>query len=122
MAGVRGAIGLLLAVMDSMPSCHTVTRRTRESACEWRSAPRADVLRLVMRDGMRLSLIGIAAGLLIAVGIGFVMSLVLPGVAPVDAAVLASVTALLIGVSALACYAPGRRAARVDPMIALRSE
>jgi hypothetical protein len=124
MAGAQGAVGLLLAVMGLYAVVsYTVTRRTREIGVRMAlGARRADVLRLVIRDGMRLSLIGIAIGLLLALGIGLVLSRVLYGVTAVDTTVLASVTALLLGVSAFACYVPARRATRVDPMIALRSE
>jgi predicted permease len=124
MAGVQGAIGLLLAVMGLYAVvAYTVTRRTREIGLRMAlGANRADVLRLVVRDGMRLTLIGVVLGLLLAVGIGLVLSQVLYGLSPVDVPVLAGVTALLLGVSALACYVPARRATRVDPMIALRCE
>jgi putative ABC transport system permease protein len=124
LAGAQGAVGLLLAVMGLYAVVsYTVTRRTREIGVRMAlGANRTDVLRLVIRDGMRLSLIGVAIGLLMALGIGLVLSQVLYGVTPVDAAVLASVTALLLGVSAFACYAPARRATRVDPLTALRCE
>ena len=81
-----------------------------------------DVLRLVVREGMRLSLVGVAIGLLVAFGVGLALSRVLYGLAPVDIGVLAGVTLLLLIVSALACYLPARRATRVDPLVALRYE
>jgi predicted permease len=124
MAAAQGAIGLLLAVIGLYAVVsYTVTRRTREIGVRMAlGAGRPDVLRLVVRDGMRLSVIGIALGLVMAVGIGFVLSHVLYGLTRVDAAVLLGVTTLLLVVSAVACYVPARRATRVDPMIALRCE
>jgi putative ABC transport system permease protein len=85
-------------------------------------ARRGDVLRLVVREGMRLAVVGVVVGLLLALGIGFGLSRVLYGLEPVNVGVLAGITALLLGVSALACYLPARRAAGVDPVVALRYE
>jgi predicted permease len=122
MAGVQGLIGLFLAVMGLYAVVsYAVTRRTREIGVRMAlGAQRQDVLRLVVRDGMRLSLIGIVIGLLLAFGVGAVLSRVLYGVTPADAGVLGGVTALLLVVSAIACYLPARRATRVDPLVALR--
>jgi predicted permease len=124
MAAAQGAIGLLLAVIGLYAVVsYTVTRRTREIGVRMAlGASRPDVLRLVVRDGMRLSFIGVALGLLMALGIGFVLSHVLYGLTAVNAAVLLAVTTLLLVVSVVACYVPARRAMRVDPMIALRCE
>ena len=124
LAGVQGLIGALLAVMGLYAVVsYAVTRRTREIGVRMAlGAERTDVLRLVVREGMRLSVIGIAIRLLIALGVGVVLTRVLYGVRPVDATVFGGVTALLLGVSALACYLPARRATRVDPLVALRYE
>jgi predicted permease len=124
MATVQGAIGLLLAVIGLYAVVsYTVTRRTREIGVRIAlGAGRRDVLQLVVRDGMRLTLVGIALGLLMAVGLGALLARVLVGLPPVDWTVLATTTLLLLAVSALACYVPARRAIRVDPMIALRAE
>jgi predicted permease len=124
MAGVQGAIGLLLAVMGLYAVVsYAVTRRTREIGVRMAlGAGRSDVLRLVVREGMWLSLTGVVIGLAIAVGLGFVLSKVLYGVPPADAGVLGAVAALLLAVSALACYVPARRATRVEPVTALRRE
>ena len=85
-------------------------------------ANRGDVVRLVVREGMRLTLIGLVIGLICSLGLGLVLSGALYGVRAMDARVYAGVTALLVAVSGLACYLPARRATRVDPLIALRAE
>jgi ABC-type antimicrobial peptide transport system permease subunit len=124
MSGAQGAVGLLLAVMGLYAIvAYTVARRTREIGVRMAlGAARADVLRLVVRGGLKLSLVGIAVGLVVSLGFGFALSRVLYGLQPVDVPVLGGVTALLLAVAAAACYVPARRATRVDPMIALRCE
>ncbi len=124
LAGGQGLIALLLAVMGLYAVVsYAVTRRTREIGVRMAlGADRTDVIRLVVREGMRLTVIGVVVGLLVSLGLGAVLSRVLYGVRPMSIGVLAAVTALLLGVSALACYLPARRATRVDPLIALRAE
>ena len=124
MAALQGVIGLLLALMGLYAVVsYGVSQRIREIGVRMAlGAEPRDVLRLVVREGMRLSLVGIAIGLLVAFGVGLALSRVLYGLAPVDSAVLAGVTLLLLFVSALACYVPARRATRVDPLVALRYE
>jgi predicted permease len=124
MAAVQGAIALFLAVMGLYAVVsYVVVRRTREIGVRVAlGASRRDILRLVVRDGMRLSMIGLGIGLLIALGLGLVLSNVLYGLQPVDVGVVGGVTALLLAVSAAACYVPARRATRVDPLVALRQE
>jgi hypothetical protein len=123
-AGMQGLIALLLAVMGLYAVvAQAVTRRIREIGVRMAlGAAPGDVVRLVVREGMTLSAIGIAIGLPIAFGIGLVLSHVLYGVAAFDIGVFAGVTVLLVLVMALACYVPARRATRVDPLIALRYE
>ena len=124
MAGVQGLIALLLAITGLYAVvAYAVARRTREIGVRMAlGAEGGDVLRLVVREGMWLSVIGIAIGLLIASGAGVVLSSALYGVRAVDIPVFGGATLLLLGVSALACYLPARRATRVDPLIALRHE
>ena len=124
MAGVQGIIGLLLAVIGLYAVVsYAVARRTREIGVRMAlGAGRSDVVRLVVREGMRLSGAGLLLGSLLALGAGLLLSRVLYGLRPLEFVVFGSVIALLAGVSALACYVPARRATRVDPLIALRSE
>jgi putative ABC transport system permease protein len=124
MAAGQGLIGLCLAVMGLYAVVsYAVTRRTREIGVRMAlGAGRGDVVRLVVREGLRLTLIGIGLGLAASLGLGLVMSKVLYGVGAMNAGVYAGVTAVLLGVSAAACYLPARRATRVDPLVALRAE
>jgi predicted permease len=124
MAAVQGAIGVLLAVMGLYAVVSfAVARRTHEIGVRMAlGATPLDVVRLVVRDGVRLSLVGLAVGLVLALGVGAVLSAALYGLRAVDLSVLSTVAAMLLGVSTLACYVPARRATRVDPLCALRSE
>jgi hypothetical protein len=124
MAGALGFIGLCLAVMGLYAVVsYAVTRRTREIGVRMAlGAASGDVLRLVVREGMWLSTVGIALGLALALALGFILSRVLYGVAAMDTTVIGGVTAVLAGVSAVACYVPARRATRVQPIDALRAE
>jgi putative ABC transport system permease protein len=83
-------------------------------------AQRADVVRLVLRQGLEVTLIGALLGLAMALAAARLMAGLLYGVRPWDPATFAGVTAVLTGVAIVACYVPGRRALRVDPMIAMR--
>jgi predicted permease len=124
MAAAQGALGLLLAVMGIYGVVsYVVTRRTREIGVRLAlGAPRLGVIRLVMREGWRLTLIGLGIGLLIAVVMALGLSRLLYGLNPLNLPVFAGVLLLLGGVALLACYLPARRATRVDPMLALRAE
>jgi putative ABC transport system permease protein len=85
-------------------------------------AQRRDILRMVIAHGMRLVIAGSAAGLLGAWGVTRLMQSLLYGIAPWDPVTFAAVTGLLSGAALLACYVPALRAARIDPMAALRYE
>ena len=123
-AAIQGAIGLLLALMGLYAVVsYGVTSRTREIGIRIAlGATRSDVMRFVAREGLRLTLVGLLAGLLMALGLSFILSHVLFGVRAVDPIAFPTVIALLVATAALACYWPARRATRVDPITALRAE
>ena len=103
---------------------YSVTQQTHDLGVRMAlGAQPRDVLRLVVRQGMKLALLGIAAGLL---GGGFVLRQVLSpmlyGLSGTDPVILAGTAALLAAIALLACYVPARRAMRVDPLTAIRYE
>jgi predicted permease len=100
-----------------------VARRTREIGIRIAlgGTPR-DVMRVVMTDGARFVAVGIGVGLLLSTGIGRLIKVVLFGVSPLDPVTYAAVVAIFALVAIGACWWPARRVARVDPLIALRSD
>ena len=102
---------------------YLVGRRTHEIGIRIAlGANRSDVLRLVLGEGVKMALIGVAVGLAAAFALTRLMANMLFGVSTTDPLTFGSVAILLILVSLAACYIPARRAMRVDPMIALRYE
>jgi putative ABC transport system permease protein len=111
------AIGLYAIVADH------VAMRGREMGIRLALGARAaSVLRLVLRDALQTALAGIAVGILAAYVLTVVLRAWLFGVGPHDPLTFAGVSALLLVVSLVATYLPARRAARVDPVIALRED
>jgi putative ABC transport system permease protein len=102
---------------------YSVARRTKEFGLRMvLGAQGRDVLGLVMKQGARMILIGLAAGLVLAFIFTRLMTSLLFGVTATDLPTFLSVTAVLFGVALIACYVPARRATRVDPMQTLRYE
>ena len=117
-------LALLLATIGVYGlKAYDVSRRTREIGIRMAlGATTGDVERLVLREGARTTAIGLAIGLLLAAGVGKLVSGLLYQVSPLDPAVLTTAAALLAGSALLACYLPARRATRVVPLEALRTE
>jgi putative ABC transport system permease protein len=122
--GAFGAVGLLLAAVGIYGVLSfVIARRTHEIGIRMAvGAERGRILALVISQGMTLVVLGVAIGVVAALVLTRVTSTLLFGVTPTDPATFISVSALLLGVAFLACYLPAWRAARVDPLVALRYE
>ena len=122
--GVLSAAGLVLAAMGLYGVlAYSVAQRTQEIGVRVAlGAEKAHVLALVVRQGLRLTLLGMISGAAMALALTRSLSSFLYGVKPADPATFAIVALVLTVVALLACWIPARRATRVDPMVALRYE
>jgi putative ABC transport system permease protein len=122
--GAFAAVALLLAAVGIYGvTAYAVGQRTREIGIRVAlGAKPADVVRLVVEQGMGPSLVGIALGVGASLALTRFVSSLLYGVDGTDPATFVAVVLLLAGVALAACYIPARRALRVDPLVALRHE
>jgi ABC-type antimicrobial peptide transport system permease subunit len=119
-----GAVGLVLAAVGLYGvTAYSVEQRTREIGVRMAlGASRSSVYQLILKEAGWLTLIGLVTGLSGSIAAGLFMRSLLFGVRPWDVSILSTVAAVLITSALLASYIPARRAARVDPMVALRCE
>jgi len=124
MVGLFALTALLLAGLGIYGVIsYLVSERTQEIGIRLAlGASRSNILRLVLREGLGLAIMGAAVGLVCALIVSNLMASLLYSVRPTDPLTFASVAFFFLGVALLACYLPARRAMKVDPMVALRYE
>ena len=126
-ASLSLAFGVLAIVLSAIGlysvMAYVVSQRTREVGIRMAlGANRADVLKMITVQGMRLAVIGVVIGLVLSLGLARALSSLLIGVSGYDVTTFVIVPVLLVLVAFIACYLPARRATRIDPLVALRYE
>jgi predicted permease len=119
-----GAVALLLATIGlSGVVSYSVSQRTNEIGVRMAlGADRLDVVRLILKQGMRLTMIGILIGLALSFAATRVLADLLYGIKPLDPLTFAAVSLFLAAIAFVSCYVPAHRAASIDPMKSLRAE
>ena len=122
--GVFGALALVIATIGVYGlQAYDVARRTRELGIRMAlGATTRDITHLVLRKGLKTAVAGLSLGLLLAAGIGRLVSSILYRVSPFDPTALIGAVAILAATTLVACYIPARRATRIATLDALRTE
>ncbi len=126
-ASVAGSLGIVALILTGIGiygvTAYAVTRRTREIGIRIALGARtADVIRMVLRDGAAVTVIGSAIGVVVAAALSRMLAGFLFGIPVVDSVTFAGITVLTSAIGLAACYVPVRRATRIDPTQALRYE
>ena len=126
-ASVSGSVGLVSLLLAAIGiygvTAYVASRRTREIGIRLAlGAQRADVLAMILRQGMVLVVIGAAVGLMLAAAASRLLIRLLFGVPPLDPVTFGGATLLFVIIGLAACYVPARRSTRIDPVVALRYE
>lgn len=124
LTGCLGLLGLILALVGVFGVISfTVSQRTQEIGIRMAmGAGQSSILKMILRQGILIIFAGLAAGVVLALGMASLVGDFVSGVSPYDPLTYFSVSTMLVLVALVACYVPARRATRVDPMIALRYE
>ncbi|MFL5581905.1 MAG: ADOP family duplicated permease [Gemmatimonadaceae bacterium] len=122
--GALGGVGLLLAIVGLYGIvAYSASRRTKEIGIRLALGARgADVLRMILREGVRLTTAGVTIGLVLAAAATRLLASLLVGVSPLDGVAFGATAAVFVAVALLASWLPARRAAKASPMSVLRSE